>query len=294
LWPFDLSAMYVVPPAGKTAAYAIAAVSAAALALLWLRFRRNKEAVFGAAFFVTMLLPVLQFIPFGPVLSADRYTYLSSIGIFILGAVFARGVWRKLVPAHRKIAVMAAACAVVGLATASRVRCAVWKDGVSLWNDTLRKQPQAAPALINLCGAYIQTGNTADAENCLALAMRKYPDNDDNYYNLGFLYAKNKEFDKAEKSFARTLALSPCRAAALNNMGNLRLLRGAVAEAERYYGKAVQCDGAYAASYVNLGKLALSRKDLSAAAQFYKKALSADPADSSTRAILATMPGGAF
>lgn len=277
LWPFDLSAMYVLPPGGKPAAYMFAAGAVAGMGLLWTRFRRDKVVVFGAAFFAVMLLPVLQFIPFGPVISADRYTYMSSIGIFIIGTVYARRIWRGLGHAGRQAGVVAAVCVVLVLSTASRTRCAVWKDGVSLWSDTLRKQPEALLAFVNLCGAYIQAGMTADAESCLSLAIRKYPGNDDNYYNLGFLYAQIREFAKAEKCFAMTLDITPCHAAALNNMGNLRLIKGDAAGAADYYARAVKCDGEYAAAYSNLAKLALLRGDTAAAAQFYKKEHAVSP-----------------
>lgn len=287
LWPFNLSAIYGFAAVGKPALYCFSAGTLAVMFLLWKYFRRDKEIIFGAAFFAIMLLPVLQFFPVGPVIiSADRYTYLASIGIFIIGAVCARRLWRRLGPAHRGITAICAISAVLALAVTARVRCAVWKDGVSLWRDTLRKQPQAAPALINLCGAYIQANMTNEAEVCLSQAILIYPENDDNYYNLGFLYARNKEFAKAQEYFAQTLKISPCHAPALNNMGNIYLLKGETAKATQYYTQAAQCDSAYAAAYLNLGKLALSRKDTPGAILFYGKALSADPADKETRALL--------
>ncbi|HAH32276.1 MAG TPA: hypothetical protein DCL44_08185 [Elusimicrobia bacterium] len=289
LWPFNLSAMYVLAPGGKPVFYAFSAAALAGIFLLWKYFRRDKEVVFGAAFFVVTLLPVLQFFPFGPVISADRYTYVPSIGVFFIGAVCARRIWRHFDPVNRGIIVICAFSAALTLAVTASVRCTVWKDGVSLWSDTLRKQPQAAPALINLCGAYIQANMNDKAEACLSQAIRIYPKNDDNYYNLGFLSAQNKKLDKAEECFAKTLEISPCHAPALNNMGNIYLLKGEAAKAELYYTQAVQCDNSYAAAYRNLGKLALSRKDTAKAVLFYKKALSADPADKETRALLMTL-----
>ncbi len=266
LWPFDLSAMYVFAPGGRPAYLLLAAAALAGIFLVWKYFRRDKEVVFGAAFFAVMLLPVLQFFPFGPVVSADRYTYLSSIGVFFIAAVCARRLWRRpLAPALRWAAAACAVAAVLTLAVAARLRCGVWKDGISLWSDTLRKQPAAGSALVNLCGAYVQAGRDAEAESCLAGAIVRYPGNDDNYYNLGYLYARKGEYGRAEEYFARTLRITPCHAPALNNLGNLSLLKGDAAGAERYYARAARCDSSYPAAASNLAKMAPSRKGKAAA-----------------------------
>ena len=286
LWPAGLSAMYVSVPGGKPAYYMFAAGAVAGIFLVCKYFRRDRRIVFGAAFFIVMLLPVLQFFPFGPVISADRYTYLSSIGVFFIAAVCARRVWRPLSPAFRGIAAICAIGAVVALTATARVRCAVWKDGISLWGDTLEKQPQAPQALVNLCGAYIQAGRDREAALCLSRAIRSYPGNDDNHYNLGFLFARHGGYVKAEECFTRVLSISPCHAPALNDLGNIYLLKGKPGEAARYYSRAAQCDGAYPPAYLNLGKLALARKDKAEAVFFYEKALRADPADKGTRALL--------
>ena len=289
LWPFNLSAMYVQVPGGRPVYFALAAGALTGITLLWAYFRRDRRLVFGAAFFITMLLPVLQLFPFGPVLSADRYTYLSSIGVFIAAAACARRAWRTSNPVSRRIAAACAIIAVMALTVTARVRCAVWKDGVSLWSDTLKKQPQAIVPFVNLCGAYIAAGRDNEAALCLSQAIRRYPGNDDNYYNLGFLAARRGEFGKAEECFARVLLITPCHAPALNNMGNIYLLKGKAGEAARYYTQASQCDSSYSAAYLNLGKLALSDKDTAKAVFFYEKALRADPADKATRALLNTL-----
>lgn len=46
-------------------------------------FRRfSKKVIFSSLFFLITVLPVLQFIPIGMTIVADRYTYIPSIGIF--------------------------------------------------------------------------------------------------------------------------------------------------------------------------------------------------------------------
>jgi tetratricopeptide (TPR) repeat protein len=289
LWPFRLSAMYVTPPAGKAGFYVLAAAGAAGLFLAWKYLRKDRETLFGASFFLLMLLPVLQFFPFSLVLSADRYTYLSSIGFFLVLLDLARRLWLGSGSRARQAAVLLSAAAIMTLTVASRVRCAAWENGISLWSDTLRKQPAAAPALVNLCGAYIEAGRNEEAEACLWRAISEYPGHDGNYYNLGVIYARRNNFAAAEKNFARTLEINPCHAPALNDMGNISLLKGRRPEAGRYYAGSARCDAAYAPAYLNLGKMALAAKDRSGAAAFFRKVLAADPSSAEAAALLGAL-----
>jgi len=203
LWPFNLSAMYYFPLGGRTGVYLFAAGVLAAAFLLWKYFRRDKELIFGAAFYAALLLPVLQFFPFGGVVSSDRYTYLSSIGVFIAAAALARRALPRLGPAFRPALAVCALCAVLVLAVTSRVRCAVWKDSVSLWNDTLRKQPLAPLALTNLCDAYLSANRAEEAAACVDRAMRQYPENKNNQFNACRLLVLADEPGRAKDCFAK-------------------------------------------------------------------------------------------
>lgn len=286
LWPFNLSAMYIAPPGGRPAVYLLAAAAAAGSFCLWKYFRRDKELVFGAAFYALMLLPVLQFFPCGPVISADRYTYLSSLGVFAVAAVLARRWWQTRSRGRQAAAAACALAAVLVLTTASRLRCAVWKDSVSLWTDTLRKQPPADYLLLNLSDAYLQANMTGEAAACITRALAAYPGSNNHRYNACRLLVQLKEPAKAEGCFSNVLALNPCHATALNHLGDISASRGEAAKAELYYTRAARCDGASALAYLNLAKLALARKDKAGAALFYGRALAAEPADREIRARL--------
>lgn len=255
LWPFNLSAMYVTAPGGKAGLYAIAAIAAVLVLLLVRFFRKDREIVFGAAFFATVLLPVLQFLPFGPIISADHYTYVSSIGFFLLLAVAGRRAWAAAGPRGRAGLGACAVIAAFTLTAAARARCAVWENGITLWRDTLEKQPAAAPALVNLCGAYLQYDLKPEARACLRRAIETYPEDKNSYYNLGFLEAGEGDLTAAESLFLKTIELEPCHAPALSSLGNIRLVEGRGAEAGKYYRRALACDKDYSPARQNLGRL---------------------------------------
>jgi hypothetical protein len=54
------------------------------LILLIIKFRNNRKVIFGTGFFIITILPVLQLLPVGWAIAADRYTYIPAIGIFYL------------------------------------------------------------------------------------------------------------------------------------------------------------------------------------------------------------------
>jgi len=288
-WPFDLSAMYVLPRGGEAAMYVWAAGALAAAALLWTRFRRNKEVMFGAGFYVVMLLPVLQFFPFGPVISADRYTYLSSLGLFVCVYAAGAAAWARVGEGERKALALSVLLVAVTLTVAARVRCGVWKDSVTLWSDTLDKQPSAGPAMLGLCNAYLKSGMDKQGEACLDEAIQLYPGQADSYYNLGILAAKKGDFTGARQYFEHALTLNEKHALSLYSLGNLALMKKETAKAERLYLRAVECESGLAPALRGLGGLAVSRRENAKALRYYELALAADPADAKTKELVESL-----
>ncbi|MBI4350672.1 MAG: tetratricopeptide repeat protein [Elusimicrobia bacterium] len=287
-WPFDLSAMYLLPPGGAKSVYVLAALTAAAAALLWKFFRRDKEIMFGAGLYLALLLPVLQFIPFGPVISADRYTYLSSLGLFIVLASAGGGAWARAGALRNTLGLLIVAAALT-FTVAARLRCAVWKDSLTLWTDTLRKEPSAGIALVNLCSEYLDLGMEARAAACLKEAMRQYPGKEESFYNLGLLLYRRGDFAGARPLLERTLELNGKHAKALFIMGNIARFREDIAGAEQLYLRSAASDSGYDQPLRLLGELAAARGDKEAALEYYQRALAADPANPATIELIAAL-----
>src|SRR4030095_5520514 len=96
--------------------------------------------------------PVLQLLPVGGAVAADRYAYLPAIGLSFLIA-FPIGT-----PSAPRAALPAVALVAAVLGASAWARCAVWRDGLSLWNDVLRKHPAVAIAHQNRGGALEAAG----------------------------------------------------------------------------------------------------------------------------------------
>ncbi|MBM3978863.1 MAG: tetratricopeptide repeat protein [Planctomycetes bacterium] len=127
VWPADLAALYLHPPAGvarATAGLAAAALLAVTLAVVYVR-RARPYLLVGWLWFLGTLVPVLGLIPVARQAHADRFTYLPLIGVFV--AVCWTAGRARVGLAFAGVAV--AACV---LATQAQVRH--WRSSSALWD----------------------------------------------------------------------------------------------------------------------------------------------------------------
>jgi len=268
LFPVNLSAMHT--GVSRLTAMLSAAAVLTALALI-LRFRRHDRLLMMAlCLYIIPLLPVIQIIPFGQFVSADRYTYISSIGFFLLLSVPLSGWLQDASSRARTIACVAAICAALALATAARVRCAVWFNGLTLWRDTLIKSPRSRQAFSNLCSAYINFGQPKKAFPCFEQALKTDGPSAHTYFHMGFIHALNGQSAAAADNFRRTLELDSCHYMALSSLGSLEFSAGRMREAELYFDRAVRCGTDSPIPYYRLAEMAGKRGD-KAMAEFYTR-----------------------
>ena len=84
-WPSDLCVLYL-RPASPSAVWVVAGVTlvTALLVASYIQRRRLPWLGVGAGWFLVMLLPVIGLAQVGPQSIADRYSYLPSIGLFVI------------------------------------------------------------------------------------------------------------------------------------------------------------------------------------------------------------------
>lgn len=108
--------------------------------------KERKLAFWGLLFFAINLLPVLHIIPLRrKFIVADRYIYLSIIGLIFVGI----DLWHQLVAMQktwRKVGTAAFCLLLCCYATYSFVRVGAWKDSATLKNIT-KKQQQSTPLI---------------------------------------------------------------------------------------------------------------------------------------------------
>jgi hypothetical protein len=135
--------------------YAAPVLAFGFFAVLFFWARRDRGIVFGLGFFLLAIAPALLLVPVGPF--ADRFTYLSSLGLFFAaGLVIKRFSWERP-------AVVCLAVVLMIFSVMTWQRCAIWRDNYSLWSAASQKYPRSVEALNNRGLGCLESGQTAEA-----------------------------------------------------------------------------------------------------------------------------------
>ena len=189
----------------------------ASVYVLWRFCRHNKMLVFGSLFFIINIALLLQFIPVGDAIIAERYTYIPYFGLFLVeGWLIATLISKVLKYQYLILALVAVYIGVLGWV--SNERCNVWYDSTTLWRSVLDTQPQTPVALNNLGALYFDKYNAETDKNqkktdedSAYLLLRQAIDIDPNYVSpyttLGMLEAYNNRFDVAKQCLYKALYL---------------------------------------------------------------------------------------
>lgn len=205
--PVDLSAMYPYP-AEMGAVHFLFAVLAVGIAILFFVALRRKWHVLsgGILFYTANIAMVLQFIPFGEALMADRYMYLACMGLAYPAMYYlAAWLWRlKMGKTYMFIGGPAAAL-LLGLCF---LRNDVWLSDMNLYTSLLKRFPNSAVAQYSAGGMYLRTGDLAQAELHLDKAVRLDPDNAKAWYNKGLLHVRQGRAMEALEAFDHSIDIN--------------------------------------------------------------------------------------
>ena len=275
---------------------------------LFLSARYRKKAVFGNAYFLITVLPVLQFVPIGETLVADRYVYLPALGIFYLVAEFLVGLIQdtpKLKRTAGRILLVFLTCALGAMVLLTRQRCGTWKDSLTLWNDVVDKYPDAVMAYNNRALAFVEKKeyNQAIADFSYVLNFVSDADRRGIYLYLidlyraagkkeeaGQIYNKLKEIDaklplqnermqaagrgaEAVGLYKKALETDPRNVVLLNELGKAYLLAGRFNAAAGEFQKALAVDAGLAAVHNNLALAYYYQKNYPLAVRHCDKAI---------------------
>jgi len=246
VWPAKLTVFYPHPGTGLPwwqitgAAIVLGAVTAAAIGA---RKSRPYLAV-GWFWYLIMLLPVSGLIvQLGASALADRYAYVSLIGVFVMV------VWGLAEVAGRlRLGASAAIAGVVLLgvfAVIAGSQVHHWRNSETLWTHALAVTEDNAIAHSSLGEVCLKQGKTDEAFNHLSEALRIAPQLYPAQNNLGILLGMRGDLKGAEEHFEKAMNLKPDYAKALANLAKCRLEEQNYAEAKRLFSEALRCMDEY-------------------------------------------------
>ncbi len=279
LWPLGLSPLYEAPASLDPfaarylgATLVVLAVSAALLAL-----RRSWPAGLAVwiAYLVT-LAPVSGIAQSGVQLVADRYSYLSCLGLAALaggGLLWAVRLSRQA----RLIALGLAGLALAGLAVLTWRQAQVWHDTETLWRYVLTFDPGSSVAHNNMGTTLFKRGKLEEAVHHYRAALQINPTYAVAHHNLGNALADRGELDEAIRQYREALEFDPKLAQAHYSLGDVLATQGNLAQAIEQFRMALQLDPALADAYYKLGNAFAVKGDADQAIQNYRSALDHEP-----------------
>ena len=255
--PLNLSAYYPYPIVSGSSLpveyyfYVIVFLALAAFVYYSLRF--SKKILLGIGFFTITVFLVLQLLPVGGAVMADRYGYIPSIGIFYLLAEGIMWLWNKknAATSWKMPATIGLGIASIFYCTQTYARCGTWKDGLTLWNDVISRYQTIAPAYINrgIILASLKRNDEALSDYNKAIELGpKFPKG---YSNRGVLYKDMKRYDDALKDYNKAIELQQDYPIPYNNRGVLFKIENKFDEALNDYNKAIQLNPEYTDAFYN-------------------------------------------
>jgi tetratricopeptide (TPR) repeat protein len=283
--PIKLSCFYPYPETNDRINTVWVYLSPVVIAILssfvWKLFRKDRMVLFGIFFFLITIVLVLQLLPIGDALYADRYTFIPLFGICFIAA--------KLFSFHYKnrLLQIAGASYLLFLCYLTFQRTKVWHDSITLYTDAINNGYKAA-ILYNNRGAVLadSSRNEEALKDFISLvelkprypngwrnrgliherlkqyheaikafteAIKYYPNDASNYLSRGTIYVNLNDFDNAIKDFTMVIKLNPnsaegyyARAEALGKSGKLQ-------EALTDINKAIALSPSNGRSYNNRG-----------------------------------------
>ena len=201
--PIHLSAFYSYPfnPDGSVPLYIYLspALFLALIFFFWKKLKHNRVAIFGTVFFLAVIFPVLQFLPIGKVMLAERYTYIPYVGIFfMIGHLFLyiKNEEAKWTSNYKKYLNYIAGAYCIFLFSTTWQRCKVWHDSMSLWNDVLVKDDKCKMAYKNRSTEYCHNQQFENALTDCNKRIQLDTNIADAYNSRGFVYNSLQQYDR--------------------------------------------------------------------------------------------------
>lgn len=252
LLPINLSAMYTYPEktGGLLPVYFIICACLTLLLACFVAFSKYSNGLIKACslFYVATISPVIQIFANTYTVTADRYSYVPTLGFLGIAAYIVHlAIEKQKIKETTAWVFVIVALLVCSIATYNR--CEIWKDSFGLYGNIIERGQYTPAAYANYGDTYVNRGDNAKALSIFAEADKKYPN---------------------------TAAVKNRYAWALDAVGRTN-------EAILQYEQCLLLDSTIVGTYINLGSAYLKSNRLGEALSCFKKATLLYPKDNTAR-----------
>ncbi|MGA8037415.1 MAG: tetratricopeptide repeat protein [Candidatus Acidiferrales bacterium] len=275
IWPSKLAVFYPHPEntlaLWKVAAAAVILIAISAL--VW-RYREKRFLVVGWLWYLGTLLPMIGLTQAGRQGMADRYTYISFLGLFVI-VVWLGSELAARVPSAKSALAALALLAAAGYAGVASVQMQYWVNSYALFHHAVDVTSHNDMAENNLGEALVEMGHPEMANEHFETAISYRPSFSLAHYNFATLLQSQNRTDDAIREYRAALqsVSDPEEAArAHNNLGTVLLQSNRDAEALAEYNAALSIDPNQANSLTGRGLIEYRKGDLPHAQEDFTQA----------------------
>jgi tetratricopeptide (TPR) repeat protein len=275
IWPVRLAVLY--PHPGSSLSTTRVIVCALLLLLISIYFiymaRRCRFFAVGWLWYLGMLVPVIGIVQVGAQAMADRYTYMTLTGLFIIIAWGAREfVPRQL---YRILALSAVVILIASGVTAHR-QLKYWRNSLTLFERTLGVTENNYFILSNHAAYLNELGRFDEAVEQFNKVLKIRPDSAEVHNNLGNALAKTGKTQQAIEHYKLAIKYKPGLSEAYCNLGNALKNQGRLEEAVSCYKQAAKIKPDNLEAYLALAATLNELNKFDQSMEYCRKALEID------------------
>ncbi|MDP2912171.1 MAG: tetratricopeptide repeat protein [Candidatus Omnitrophota bacterium] len=193
------------------------------IAICIFSFKRNPLISFAISwFYLTLSITTLVFLED---IFFEHYLYLPLFAYSIIVPALSLSIVNNL-NINRKWWVAFIVILVTLYSAATYNRNLVWKTGISLWEDAVKKSPYKPISHYTLGVYYLRAKRYEDASKEYSLALKLKPRYPEAYYRLGEYYSILGNAEKSIENYKIALQINPEFFEAYLNLGNVYLTAG--------------------------------------------------------------------
>lgn len=249
---------------------------AALSALVFLRRRQEPWLMTGWCWYLGMLVPVIGLVQAGVQVTADHYTYVPLIGIFIMGA-WSVAEWGQGSDPRRWCVAGATVILLSGCVLAAHRQVGFWRDNRTLFAQALAVTSRNPVAEWMVGAEYAQQGQLGLAQTHFRLALEADPYEVEAHSALGSLFELEGRTELATNEYQTSLRLKPADEFARVHLAGVLKKMGQAKEALAQYAQAARWNPDSVEANYQAGALSLDAGDLDRAGQYLERAVALQP-----------------
>jgi len=239
-------------------------------------FKKYPYLPVGWFWYLGTLIPVIGLIQIGEQTMADRYAYVTVIGLFIMVAWGAEQISIKK-DIYKKILIVMSLLSIGFLAVAAHHQQKLWQNSFTLFEYALKKDPNNYVAYVLIGQEFARNGKNEQALYYYDMGLKLTPNVYAAYRNKAIILNRLGKRHEAIQVLKKSIQEVQAPAEAYYMLGLLYLEDNNLDKCEEYSQKSIRKDPKYGDAYNLLGLALLKKGNLKESIQNLENALRINP-----------------